>query len=258
MIPFQDIVTLPPGEYAVAVWCSTTTISLVHKLSNTLKGLQLGAASISSNEGMPETFQNEVGGGRTVALTVRIAAPPTLGAAPFLGDSITQGGNNWILAAVAMAGAQFTPVNRGVGGETTAGLRARVDAVIADAPSVTFVFGGANDLGQGGAPATTIANLKAIHDAILKQTDARVIAATVMPRGSVGSDSPVPVMIASRAQINGWLHSLRHPRLTLVDWSRAMSTGDDATYNPLLSTDYVHPNARGQRLMATYAANALR
>lgn len=258
MIPLLDNVTLPPGEYAVAVWCSTTSISLVHKLSNTLKGLQVGAASISSAGGLPETFQNEVGGGRTVAVAIRVAPPTSLGLMSCLGDSITQGGADWIAAANAMAGAQFTAVNRGVGGETTADMRARIGSVVSDAPAVAFIFGGANDLGRGIDPQVTIANLAAMFETVLENTTARVVAATVLPRGAVGSDSPVPVMNASRAQINGWLRSIKHPRITVVDWSGALSVnGDDSTYNPSMFTDHVHPNARGKRVMSTYAAAGL-
>ncbi len=100
------------------------------------------------------------------AAEIRIAA---------LGDSLTQGfglpeGEGFVPQLEAWLHANgaedVTVINAGVSGDTTAGGRARVDWVLADAPDAVIVALGGNDILRGIDPATTRENIDAILAAI--------------------------------------------------------------------------------------------
>ncbi|WAC68893.1 SGNH/GDSL hydrolase family protein [Microbacterium sp. SL75] len=258
-VPMQDLIELPPGDYVVTLWCDSTTASFQHGLNNAYKNSHLGGGSFASSfnaatgEALPLFVGSDFPSGRIVGVTLLAARLDPAGKSTLLGDSITNA-QTWFDTANGHADRRWTVVNRGVPGETTTQMLARLPAVIADAPGLAVVFGGANDLGRGVAPETIIANLQAMIEGILAGTSARVIVGTVLPRGSVGGDSPVATMNATRAVVNAWIRALTDPRVQVVDWSRAMSTGDDATYKVALFSDHVHPNTRGNRVMGAALA----
>ena len=75
-------------------------------------------------------------------------------------------------AALRAAGRDVEVLNAGVSGDTTAGGRARIDWLLADAPDAVIVELGANDGLRGIDPARVFANL----DAILARLDAAGVA----------------------------------------------------------------------------------
>jgi len=89
-----------------------------------------------------------------------------------LGDSITEGAP-W----AELTGCPYL-AERGIGGDTTAKVLARLDDVLKLKPRAVFLMIGVNDISLGVPNETTVANLKAILDR-LKGT--HVVAAYVLP-----------------------------------------------------------------------------
>ena len=78
-------------------------------------------------------------------------------------------------------------VNAGVSGDTSAGGRARLDWVLADAPDMVIVELGANDALRGLAPAETEANLDAILAALARRGVAVLLTGMLAPP-NLGAD----------------------------------------------------------------------
>jgi lysophospholipase L1-like esterase len=98
----------------------------------------------------------------------------------FLGDSITQGWNS-------LAGdfPTLKPVNRGISGDTSRGIRYRLKEDVLDLhPRAVSLLIGTNDLSLGGTPEQVIDNVKAIVAELQKQNrSVRIVLNYVMPRG---------------------------------------------------------------------------
>lgn len=95
----------------------------------------------------------------------------------FLGDSITEGGP-WDELFPDL------PVrNRGVGGDTTDGVLARLEQVTRAQPAKVFLLIGTNDLFRGTSGSEIAANLGAILDRLKQQApDTEVYLQSVLPR----------------------------------------------------------------------------
>lgn len=95
----------------------------------------------------------------------------------FLGDSITEGGSWHELFP-------DQPVrNRGIGGDTTTGVLARLHQVTDGKPSKVFLLIGTNDLAMGAEVADIVANIESIVDAIqASSTKTQVFVQSVLPR----------------------------------------------------------------------------
>ncbi len=112
-----------------------------------------------------------------------------------LGDSLTSGYGlpikdafpTQLEAALRTRGVDVTVVNAGVSGDTTAGGRARLDWVLASAPSAVIIELGANDGLRGIAPAATAENLDAII-VRLKQRRIPVLLAGMYAPANLGRD----------------------------------------------------------------------
>jgi lysophospholipase L1-like esterase len=80
----------------------------------------------------------------------------------------------------------FKVANRGIGGDTTRGLRFRVqDDVIAVKPKAVSILIGTNDLDQGTEPEVVVENLKSIVGDLLKANPKLpIVINKVMPRGA--------------------------------------------------------------------------
>ena len=103
------------------------------------------------------------------------------GAVVFLGDSITQG---W--GSLARDFPNLKVANRGLSGDTTRGVRFRLQEDVLDVePSAVVLLIGTNDLGLGGEPEPAAENIKEIL-ASLKKSNPKtpVIVCQVMPRGT--------------------------------------------------------------------------
>lgn len=169
----------------------------------------------------------------------------------FLGDSITEqnGGiaatpslmhSGFFVHGVAKSGWEVTPVNKGVAGQTTAQMLARLNADVIDlAPRYCHILGGTNDVGLGVSTATTIANI----DSMISQLQAAGISVaigTVIPRGSPTTDQ-----LNAIATINAHIRALSVP---VIDYHAAL---DDGAGLPVAGTlsDGVHPNRLGASRM---------
>jgi lysophospholipase L1-like esterase len=105
--------------------------------------------------------------------------PVSHGDIVFLGDSITEGGS-WheLFPGVPVR-------NRGIGGDTTAGVLDRLDQVTAGGPSKVFVKIGTNDLGRGVAEEPIVANLTTIIDRLHAEAPgSEVYVQSVLPRAA--------------------------------------------------------------------------
>lgn len=250
-IPFEDIVTLPPGEYAVVVWCSNTTKQFNHVLSTANQRFSLGAVSYNSATGLVYDLSgaSAAPSGRTVGLALNRDASPTLGTITTFGDSITAA-NDWWWMAMTMRGYTGTVSSRGVGGNTTAQMRARIDDVIGDDPAIVTMMGGTNSLAGGVSAASVIDDLDYMLTRILDDTDARVILGEITPRTYVGGDTDADAAIAT---VNAWLAGKTNNRVQLARWHDILTTDGTAPDTDYFS-DHVHPNDRGERIMAAVLA----
>lgn len=150
-----------------------------------------------------------------------------------LGDSITEQG---------MWGEWFpnTPIiNRGVSGDTSAEVLARLDTAI-NAPSAVFLLIGTNDLGALAPLANIVNNVRAI----LAELDCRepgkpVFVQSIMPR-SVDYLSDIQSLNAAYQD----LVAATRLHVTYIDLWPALATSD-GTLRPELLGDNLHLNGRG-------------
>jgi len=101
----------------------------------------------------------------------------------FLGDSITEGGlwQEWF-PGIAVK-------NRGIGGDTTSGVLARMHTATTSAPAAVFLLIGTNDLTMGVNKAEISSNVREILDRLKSECpDSAVFLQSVMPRGK--KDAP--------------------------------------------------------------------
>jgi lysophospholipase L1-like esterase len=126
-------------------------------------------------------------------------------------------------------------VNRGRGGETTAGGLSRLGGVLAqDRPDVVLLMEGINDVTSQVSQGATIGNLEAMIN-LAKGSGARVLLATLPPRGDV--------LQGANERLNAQINALAgRTGVTLVDMEDAVSRSNLA--------DHVHYNDAGYQQMA--------
>lgn len=157
----------------------------------------------------------------------------------FLGDSITQGGRWSELFPGSGA------VNRGIGGDTTADVLARLDQVLALEPAKLFVMIGINDLNRGLGPDTATANYQQMFDRIdAALPDTRVFLQSVLPVNddwAATNNTHIPTLNAAllaQASARGY---------TYIDLNSAFS-GPNGQLRPELSNDGIHLMGKGYAL----------
>jgi lysophospholipase L1-like esterase len=144
-------------------------------------------------------------------------------------------------------------VNRGIGGQITDEMLARVEAdVIALKPAAMLLLGGTNDVARGVPLDIVENNLKAMAE--LAQSHAiKPLLASVLPAGESRPDRPPQTVLT----LNSWIKSLCAQRNYIyVDYFTAM-TGPSGRLRPDLSDDGLHPNSLGYRIMAPIALAAI-
>jgi len=175
----------------------------------------------------------------------------------FLGDSITDG---WHLAEY-FSGRDF--VNRGISGQITGEMLGRMMAdVINLRPAEVLVLGGTNDIARGVSVATIKNNLTMIAD-LADDYQIRPLFASILPvsdyhknvnpRFEMTRQRPPATIVA----LNAWLRQFCNQRgFGYVDYYSAMV--DSAGFLQAdLADDGLHPNAKGYRVMAPIALNAI-
>ncbi|MEO8351063.1 MAG: GDSL-type esterase/lipase family protein [Chthoniobacteraceae bacterium] len=156
----------------------------------------------------------------------------------FFGDSITQGWNN-----LAQDFLKLKVANRGISGDTTRGLRYRMqDDVIALHPRAVSILIGTNDLDQGTPPEVVVENLKAIVAALHNADPAMpIIINKVMPRGAQSNKFPELIM-----KLNG-LYEQTFANDDKITFCDTWSIFDDGSGQPKKDEfpDMLHPNGVG-------------
>jgi lysophospholipase L1-like esterase len=176
----------------------------------------------------------------------------------FLGDSITDG---WRLNEYYGSERDF--VNRGIGGQITGQMLGRMQVdVIGLKPRLVLVLAGINDLGRGVAVSAIENNLSMIAD-LAEAHHIQPMFASVLPVSDYHQDvNPQYARTARLApskilELNAWLKSFCEQRhFPYVDYYTAVV--DKAGFLQAdLADDGLHPNAKGYRLMAPIALEAI-
>jgi lysophospholipase L1-like esterase len=165
----------------------------------------------------------------------------------FFGDSIT---DLWRLNEYFPA-RDF--VNRGISGQVTDEMLARVEAdVVALKPAAMLLLGGTNDIARGVPIDIVENNIQAIAE-LAQSHGIKPMLASVLPAGESRADHPPQTIVA----LNRWIQNLCRLRsYVYVDYFAAM-TGPSGYLRPDLSDDALHPNSLGYRLMAPIALAAI-
>lgn len=175
----------------------------------------------------------------------------------FLGDSIT---DNW--GRVKDCG-EFFPgkpyINRGISGQTTPQMLVRFEQdVVHLHPAVVVLLGGTNDVVGNTGPSTpemTEDNLAAMA-AVAKANGIAVVLASITPVFRYPW-KPAVEAVAPILAINQWMrHFCQQTGCTYLDYYSAMADGKGAML-PGLSSDGVHPVAKGYSIMGPLAEGAI-
>jgi lysophospholipase L1-like esterase len=171
------------------------------------------------------------------------ATPLTSRDIVFLGDSITEGAEwNELFPALPVR-------DRGIGGDTTAGILARLADVTAARPVAIFLLVGTNDLASEPRSDASLARYREIVARIRRETPAtRLFVQSLLPRSAV-----------FRARIEAYNRELagycREPGCTFVDLYPAFLAADGSLRGEL-TVDGLHLNGAGfllwKSLLAPY------
>jgi lysophospholipase L1-like esterase len=221
----------------LVVMCLATACATAHATEDPLRTDWANLARYrDANASLPPAAQNE----RRVV---------------FMGNSITE---NWQQYFAAMfPGKPY--INRGISGQTTPQMlvRFRPD-VIALAPVVVVILAGTNDIAGNTGPST----LEMIEGNIASMTELarasgiKVVLTSVLPVKDYPWKpglEPAPKIIA----LNSWLerYAAQHGAI-YVDFQSAMADSQGGMRSGL-SSDGVHPNEAGYRIMAPLVERAI-
>jgi lysophospholipase L1-like esterase len=175
----------------------------------------------------------------------------------FLGDSIT---DLWRLN-------EYFPdhdfINRGISGQITSEMLARMKADVMDLhPAAMIILGGTNDLARG-IPLTAIENNYLMIADLAAANKIKVIFASVLPVSDYHKEeNPAnertpgrpPVFIKA---LNDWLESFCSQRgYTYLNYFGAV-VDSAGQFISDMSDDGLHPNSKGYRVMAPLALDAV-
>jgi lysophospholipase L1-like esterase len=188
----------------------------------------------------------------------KLAAPNAANArVVFLGDSIT---DFWRLN-------EYFPdrdfVNRGISGQTTGQLLGRMKADVLDVrPQAVLIQGGTNDLARE-VPLTAIENNYLMMAELAATQKIKVIFASVLPVSDYHKDvNPAYEVTPGRPPVyikalNEWLQGLCSQRgYIYLNYFPALVDGA-GQFQADLADDGLHPNAKGYRIMAPLALEAI-
>jgi lysophospholipase L1-like esterase len=175
----------------------------------------------------------------------------------FLGDSITDA---WRLNEY-FTGRDF--VNRGISGQTTLQMLGRfMQDVIQLRPKAVLILAGTNDLARGIKPPSIEENLAMMGD-LAKVYGITAVFASILPVSDYhkGEDARFEMTKARPPalikQINSWIQDYcRRQGFTYLDYYSAM-VDPSGQMTSDMADDGLHPNAKGYRVMAPLALDAL-
>lgn len=160
------------------------------------------------------------------------------GAVVFFGDSITQG---W--GSLDQDFSTLKVANRGISGDTTRGLRGRLQGDVLDLkPRAVSILIGTNDLDQGATPEVVTDNLKAIVDELhAANPQMPIVINKVMPRGAKAGKFPEQI-IALNALYEAAFKD--DPKVIFCDTWTLFDDGSGQCKKEEFP-DMLHPNAAG-------------
>lgn len=179
------------------------------------------------------TFERATRPARAARTSQFEAVPNPEGAVVFLGASMVELGlwDAWFPTVRV--------VNRGIGGDTTADIRRRLESAISS-PTAVFLLAGTNDLTRGVPQTQTVEETGRIVDTIIQSAPGcTVYLQSVTPRALRYRDELV--------QLNGELRNLaeaRAPRVAFVDLWPALADREGALITEF-THDSIHLNGRG-------------
>lgn len=180
--------------------------------------------------------------------------------AVFLGDSITVGNSdlaNGVLSPQSwfygLVDEETDPMVYAGGvaenGRNTGWMAEHVDEALALDPQLLVVLGGTNDIGAGLPAEETMANLRTIK-AAADSAGVRMAVSTIPPLSDSDLGGRVDLVNATIRVFAAESGAL------LLDTTTVLSDGQGG-WRPGLTTDGIHPNEEGARLMAEAAAASL-
>src|SRR5688572_5281158 len=164
--------------------------------------------------------------------------PRAAGDVVFVGDSITAG------TPYAEAFGQYK--NRGIGGDTTEGVLARLDEVLRERPGRVFLMVGTNDVAKESSTSHVIDSYRQILRRIKAESPATtVFVQSVLPVNHAVLQTPVDRNPAIR-ELNAELKKLAEAEATMfIDLTGALGDGAGSLKKEL-TTDGLHLNLAGK------------
>lgn len=160
----------------------------------------------------------------------------------FIGDSITEQGMNWGLRFN-----DFRIRNRGISGDMTYGVLARLDELKENEPKAIFIMIGINDIFNLYYE-KQVPSLASVSQNIGKIT--RELA-SALPNTKIYVQSLLPdyrdFITAMAGRVNQQIQQIENKPFTYIDLHTVFK-GKDGTINPELSTDGTHLNQAGYEL----------
>jgi lysophospholipase L1-like esterase len=192
-----------------------------------------GKLGLVDNEYSPTYWRND-------QVAVFESMPRRKGQIVFLGDSLTRG-YPWPEAFPGLDVCQ-----RGIDGDTSGGVLARIDEALRGPPAKMFVMIGTNDLLRGATPRQVAENVREIiSQARWRSPETRIYLQSVLPLPESNPDRNAAVAVA---QLNRELALMaRPPEVQYVDIYKAMADADGFLPRDL-ARDSVHINVKGYQV----------
>jgi len=193
--------------------------------------------------------------GRYHAENEKLRGQPEPGRVVFMGDSITDG---WKLA-------QYFPgkpyVNRGIGGQTTPQMLARMfEDVINLRPAVMIVLAGTNDIARTTGPETIEMieeNLEAMNE-LAQFHGIRVVLCSLTPVSDYGPRKmTVERPPTDIVRLNEWIREYAGKNHAIFADYYAALVDDKGMLKEGFSRDGLHPDEKGYELLAPVAVAAI-
>jgi lysophospholipase L1-like esterase len=172
------------------------------------------------------------------------------------GDSIT---SKWQSLTQTKQLSGLDIINRGIPGDSTSHMRSRFDDdVVRLHPRVVVILGGINDIMR--IPLAAIEqNLESMAETAEKN-GIHVVLATLPPTGEYDPDNPSPSLISGNDEIrtlNNWISNFAEKKHhTLADYHSVLAD-ERGYYQNELSSDGVHPSAKGYERMEPLLREAI-
>ena len=143
--------------------------------------------------------------------------------------------------------------NRGISGDRTEGVYARMDAILTGKPRKIFLMIGVNDLEHGASPDSTVNGIIRIVDIITsKSPKTTLYIQSILPVNDQFGKFPKHTdKGAAIIEINNKLkHLCKNRKLTYIDLYGSFKNKEDEKLNPKYTNDGLHLMGEGYQLWA--------